>query len=576
MRGGFYTMRIVIRSILCAALLSLVPAVWINTEAHAGSLKESWYMSRGKANMNIKNYKAAIEAFEKLIEINPDNREALRLLGLAYERQGLTDKAIGHYDRYLERFPDDAEIAFKQARYLEDVRLSYRRDDAIEYYRRGLKTKPQSHENRRRLARLLAGNKKTIDEAADEYEILVKSNPRDAGLRAEYARLLGGNLDTVDDAIEQYRILLDQHPKDSAAHRELAAAYAWQGDNDRAIYQAQLALRYDSQDQTADQIRNALMKGREPLLKTGLVYLRQSGDDSRYDYAGYLLKAGGKTDITPFFTLDAEIGEENYRNDEHKVNGTLYKLSLQGRIAPGRRVDLDWKYHDFKHADADSEFLAQYSNESDHWLIALGIRREFKYDSLLSIAGEKDVSGQTIGAARSNTVFCKINYEKERLQFSVMPYGGYVSAESTDNNSLIGADADVRYRFLDHGPLLFAVMYKFQIYHYREDQSGLGEDNQPTTAGGYFSPYLFVNNALELEVSYLIQPGSKLVVSVGPSFQYWQSHDDQDERNTGVDLQLVYEMKLSRSLLFTTEGSYYQIASVYRGYDVTALVSYKF
>ncbi len=81
----------------------------------ASGFSESWYMSRGKANMKIGNYKAAIEAFEKVLEINPDNREAMRSLGLAYEGQGLKDKAIDQFDRYLEEHPDDPEIAFKQA-----------------------------------------------------------------------------------------------------------------------------------------------------------------------------------------------------------------------------------------------------------------------------------------------------------------------------------------------------------------------------------------------------------------------------------------------------------------------------
>ncbi|MEJ2642909.1 MAG: tetratricopeptide repeat protein [Desulfosarcinaceae bacterium] len=39
------------------------------------SLKEGWYLSRGKANMKIHNYKAAIEAFEKLVALNPNHQE---------------------------------------------------------------------------------------------------------------------------------------------------------------------------------------------------------------------------------------------------------------------------------------------------------------------------------------------------------------------------------------------------------------------------------------------------------------------------------------------------------------------
>lgn len=99
----------------------------------AASLKESWYLDRGRANMEIGNYKAAIEAFQEVVKINPNNREGMRTLGLAYELQGLTAKAIEQFDKYLEKFHDDVEIAFKQADYLGWSRYAYRKKDAIKY-----------------------------------------------------------------------------------------------------------------------------------------------------------------------------------------------------------------------------------------------------------------------------------------------------------------------------------------------------------------------------------------------------------------------------------------------------------
>jgi tetratricopeptide (TPR) repeat protein len=563
-------MKTFFHTLLAAMALAFLPA-----EMNAGTFKESWYMSRGRANMQIRNYGAAIEAFEKLVEIDAGNREAMRLLGLAYESQGLTDKAIEHYDRHLKRFPDDAEIAFKQAQYLEGARFSYRRHDAVRYYRMGLKTNPHSHENRRRLARLLAGNARTIEQAVDEYNILVKDKPRDAGIRTEYARLLGARFETIDQAIEQYQILTEQHPKNSAAHRELAAAYAWQGDQDRALYHSQLALRYDSRDKNADRIRDDLMQGREPMIRTGLAYLNQSGNDSRYDYSGFLLKAGGKTDITPFATLDAEIGLEQYQHHETEVEGTFYKLSVQGRFDRAHRADLEWKYHAFDAAEADSEFLARYSARSGGFVIEPGVRREFKYDSLLSLAGDRDpVSGRKIGAARANTAFCRFAFEDERIEVSAMPYFGSVTADSADNG-LAGADADARFPFFDNGTLALSLWYKFQIYHYQKDASGFA-GNTNAVAGGYFSPDLFVNNALNLNINYQIRQDSSLLVSAGPSFQNWQGHSDEDERNTGVDVDLTFHMKITESLHLMADGSYYQIAKVYRRRALTALLAYTF
>ncbi|MGA1869817.1 MAG: tetratricopeptide repeat protein [bacterium] len=701
--------------IFCMAMVWLFLAFCPGRKVHAGMFKESWYMSRGKANMKIKNYKAAIEAFEKLLAINPNNREAMRQLGLSYELQGLTDKAIEHYDRYLKRFPDDAEIAFKQAHYLEDARFSYRKEDAIQYYRMGLTIKSH-HESRHRLAKLLAGDKTTLDEALAEYKILIKNkphdvnlkkeyrtlliwddrylsdaikeyekeageypdqfpiqhqlarlyykdsnytskaielyeklvnqkpanmdlrteyakalaksdrhfnqateqfqivlkerndyetrlayadhlagnkstfeearkqyeqllhtNPKDAGVRLKIARLLGAHFETIDSAITHYHILIKQNPGHSAAHRELAAAYAWRGDNDRAIYHSKRALRYNSQDKAADRIKDDLMKGREPKINTGFTYLTQVSDDSHYDYSWFSLNAGGNADITPFLTAGAEIGVQKYCNDETDVDGTFYKLSLQGRVGPTRRIDAEWKYHDLQGAEDDAEFLVHYSVQNNRVLITSGIRRDFKYDSLLAIMGERDeVSQRKIGSARSNTAFCRFAHQNERIQASAMPYLGYVSADSTSSNPLVGADADALFHLFHSGACAFSTFYKLQIYHYDKDNSGFIDNSDEPYAGGYFSPALFINNVLHLKVSYQLQGDRELHVSVGPSFQYTQGHSGEDEQKTGADLDLAYHVKLKTSLHFMVKASYYQIAEVYRRYALTAHLSYTF
>src|SRR2546426_2999155 len=103
-----------IASALVAALALLSPGALL-AESPLKEGTEKWYMERGRSNMEIGNYKAAIEAYQKATKLNPDNREAMKQLGLAYEKQGLTTDAIKQFDAYLGRFHDDADIAFKQA-----------------------------------------------------------------------------------------------------------------------------------------------------------------------------------------------------------------------------------------------------------------------------------------------------------------------------------------------------------------------------------------------------------------------------------------------------------------------------
>lgn len=206
-------------TLLLALLLCAAP------RPASGAVKESWYMMRGRANMEIGNYKAAIEAYEKVVETNPKNREAMKSLGEAYEKNGLTDKAIAQYDRYLTRFPDDTEVAFAQAERLGWSRYAYRRNDALKYYRLGL-GKKDDREARIKFARLLAQEKKDLPEALKEYRRIVQANPKDAATRAEYRKLLLWDERFRKDAIAEWQIVVAENPEDHEAKQQLARMLA--------------------------------------------------------------------------------------------------------------------------------------------------------------------------------------------------------------------------------------------------------------------------------------------------------------------------------------------------------------
>ena len=215
----------VIASAVLAAIALIAPSAAL---AQAGGLKEGterWYLERGKSNMEIGNYKAAIEAYQKATQLNPNNREAMKQLGVAYEKQGLTTDAIKQFDRYLERFKDDADIAFKQADYLGWSRFAYRREDAIKYYRMGLAVR-EDDERRHKLAQLLGRDRKQLDEAIGEYRKLLKSKPNKAEWRAEYLKLLVWDDKHLDEAIREYRRLAEQKKGDFETDRALASLLA--------------------------------------------------------------------------------------------------------------------------------------------------------------------------------------------------------------------------------------------------------------------------------------------------------------------------------------------------------------
>lgn len=199
----------------------ILTALLICGGASAVTFDESWYEMRANANLKIRNFRAATEALEKVVAINPKNRRAARELGLVYEQQGMTDRAVAQFDRYLGLFPDDAEIAFKQANYLGWSRYQYRRKDAIRYYQLGLRTK-EDDSARRRLAKLLASDRATLDSAIEQYELLVAKSPKDLGLRKEFLAVLLWDSRHRPKAIGEAEKLVAEYPSDPSLRHQLA------------------------------------------------------------------------------------------------------------------------------------------------------------------------------------------------------------------------------------------------------------------------------------------------------------------------------------------------------------------
>ncbi|MFO0691573.1 MAG: tetratricopeptide repeat protein [Myxococcota bacterium] len=225
---------------------------------------EWWYVLRARANMKIGNYRAAIESYEKAAELNPDNREALKQLGVANEKQGLTTKAIEAYDRYLARFDDDPDVAFKQADILGWERYAYRRADAIRYYRMGL-AKREDLERRHKLARLLAQDRSQLAPALAEYRKLLAARPGEAKWRAEYRELLLWDPSHLDEAIAEYRKLEKERPGDFEVERRLA----------------ELIARKDPKSDEAERRYAALVARRPDDAKLRLIHAELLGADPR-------------------------------------------------------------------------------------------------------------------------------------------------------------------------------------------------------------------------------------------------------------------------------------------------------
>jgi LysM repeat protein len=97
---------------LCLSLCGCLPS----TPNPADEEKEP-YFQRGKALATGLDYKGAIEAYEKALEVNPQNGRAFFELGLLFQRDDADlPAAIYHFERFLRLRPnsEQADVARQQ------------------------------------------------------------------------------------------------------------------------------------------------------------------------------------------------------------------------------------------------------------------------------------------------------------------------------------------------------------------------------------------------------------------------------------------------------------------------------
>ena len=136
------------------------------TTAVKGLSAQDWF-DKGYALGMAGNYQAALEAFGKTIELNPQYANAYYNRGVAYQSLGNIKQAIKDFDRAIELNPQDAEA----------------------YYNRGV-----AYDN--------LGN---IKQAIKDYDRAIELNPQDA--EAYYNRGIAyANLGNDKQAIENFKI----------------------------------------------------------------------------------------------------------------------------------------------------------------------------------------------------------------------------------------------------------------------------------------------------------------------------------------------------------------------------------
>jgi tetratricopeptide (TPR) repeat protein len=510
-----------------------------SVSADTQSLKETWYMYRAKENSKINNQKAAIEAYEKALEINPDNREASRNLGLAYESQGIADKAVNQYDNYLSKWPGDKDIALRQARLLKWGRYSYRQQDSAKYYKMSLNERD------------------------------------DSGVRLEYAETLGSKKDTSRQAIREYQSVLRKQPRNAAANRGLAKAYAWNGDQDQALYHAKLAKEYGGNSAEMRQLTSSIERDRRPELAAEVMALHQTSSQN-FNLTGFSGGARTTFSTSPFSTANVHGGLERFWNDTSDASGVYLGAGGQYRLSTRTSVNGSFTYHtafqDAFELNASYDWLSEENRP-----LRAGFRRDLIDNSYLSLVGET-VNGTHLGAARKNTFF--MHYETligENLDFEITPFAGWASAQSLSPNAVFGTDIELSIPFTNDPESRWSLVGRTHLESYQRDQSGLRTQAGAPEAGGYFSPSFFLNQ--EVLARYQSHgekdEGTGWSFELGPSYQY-VSGTTSDGSEFGGLAALSLLSKLDSNLFFQARGELARVGDVYTRAQATGALIYRF
>ena len=512
----------------------------------------------------------AIREYRSFAAEKPDDFAVQHTLARLVAREDpRSDEAVARYAELVARRPGDAALRLEYAELLSAD--PDRHAEAIREYRTLIARDARAN-TREALADLLSGDSTSRAEALEHYAVLLRENPGDVAARLKYARLLGGRRQDAAAAIEQYAIVVRQEPRNPAAHAGLAESYAWLGDRDQALHHSNLAVRYGAGGRNVSGLRKDLLRGREPRFEPFARGLVQRGE-SRSKLDGIAVGVTGRGDPTPFLTLRAETGFEDYWRGGSDTVAAFLRVDGDYRLDPAREIGLGIGYHSLGERSVPGRVV--YRQTGERWTVSGGYERSLRYDSYVALVGDR-VAGRRIGSARENRFHLAAHYEHERREFLLEPYGGVVDARSVSGNPFVGMRTRTAYRLLESDRFELSPLLLAEIYHYRFDAFGLTPGSGQPRPGGYFSPQLFVQGVPGLALATRWGDDSFLDLEGGPAAQLVKEGGDAARFEVGGQARLSYVTFLRPSLYWTLEAEFTSLGAAYTRVGAMTSLTFKF
>ncbi len=211
------------------------------TTAYNKTIKElnaAEWLEKGYAASMSGNYAAALTAYSKAIELNPQFALAYNNRGAVYGKLGNHNSAITEYDQAIKLDPRDAGAYHNRGNaYAETGNYN----QALKDYGKAVEQSPQ-YANAYVSRGIVYSRVGNHNQAVKEYDRAIKLNPQDA---VTYA-LRGGvydKLNNYNQAINDFSKAIELNPQDARVYYLRGLTYGSLGDSRQSIADWKIAAR---------------------------------------------------------------------------------------------------------------------------------------------------------------------------------------------------------------------------------------------------------------------------------------------------------------------------------------------
>ena len=165
-------------------------------------------LNQGLEKFRSRDYAAAEKELRAVVDDDPHNTEALRVLGLALVRQGKADEALPVLEKAAAASPDSADVQLAQAAAFASEKQYDKATELVD----AATAKQADHAELPYYRGMLAVLKKQYKEAVPQLETAIKQDAENA-YAYYYAGLAYSNTKRPDKMLESFNNFLRLEPK---------------------------------------------------------------------------------------------------------------------------------------------------------------------------------------------------------------------------------------------------------------------------------------------------------------------------------------------------------------------------